>query len=37
MAIILLALGIPFYIDAGKKGRNAKTFLVKKRRLQKLQ
>ncbi|ASD30819.1 amino acid permease [Chlamydia abortus] len=30
MAIILLALGIPFYIDAGKKGRNAKTFFAKK-------
>ncbi|ANH78823.1 amino acid permease [Candidatus Chlamydia sanziniae] len=30
MAIILLALGIPFYIDAGKKRKNAKIFFTKK-------
>ncbi|EPP34629.1 arginine/agmatine antiporter [Chlamydia ibidis] len=30
MAIILLALGIPFYIDAGKKGKNSKVFFSKK-------
>ncbi|AHK63363.1 amino acid permease [Chlamydia avium] len=30
MAIILLALGIPFYIEAGKKNNNAKTFFSKK-------
>lgn len=30
MALILLALGIPFYIEAGRKGKNAKTFFAKK-------
>ncbi|EPP37563.1 Arginine/agmatine antiporter [Chlamydia avium] len=30
MAIILLALGIPLYIEAGKKNNNAKTFFSKK-------
>lgn len=30
MAIILLALGIPFYIEAGKKGHQAKVFFSKK-------
>ncbi|AAF73708.1 arginine/ornithine antiporter protein [Chlamydia pneumoniae TW-183] len=30
MALVLLALGIPFYIDAGKKKKNAKTFFAKK-------
>ncbi|ANG65810.1 amino acid permease [Chlamydia gallinacea] len=30
MAIILLALGIPFYIESGKKNHHAKTFFSKK-------
>lgn len=29
MAVILLALGIPFYIEAGKKGENKTTFFAK--------
>lgn len=30
MSVILLALGIPFYIDAGKKSKREKTFFAKK-------
>ncbi|WP_201457087.1 amino acid permease [Chlamydia sp. 17-3921] len=30
MAVILLALGIPFYIEAGRKGKNAKTFFARR-------